>query len=249
MAYYLGVYAAIGIGYMLTSLLREGIVFAGSLRASRIIHKELLHSILRAKFRFFDSTPLGRIVNRFSKDLEAVDQEVAPVALGMIHSLASVIGIVILISIVTPGFLMAGIFITCIYWLIGAFYLRASRDLKRIESVQRSPLYQHFGETLAGVSTIRAYGDERRFVRENLEKINSHNRPFFYLWACNRWLALRVDAAGAMVSFFAGVFVVLGAGTLDAGLAGLSLTYAITFTDNVLWVVRLYAMNEQNMNS
>lgn len=167
----------------------------------------------------------------------------------MVHSLGSVIAIVILISVITPGFLGAGVVISVLYWLIGAFYLRASRDLKRLESIQRSPLYQHFGETLTGVSTIRAYGDERRFVRDNLAKIDAHNRPFFYLWCCNRWLGFRVDIAGALVSFFAGVFVVISAGRIDAGLAGLSLTYAITFTDNILWVVRLYALNEQNMNS
>ncbi|EPS42274.1 hypothetical protein H072_3753 [Dactylellina haptotyla CBS 200.50] len=237
--YYLTIYALFGLLYSLTSLIREGVVFAGSLKASRRMHDHLLHTVLRAKFRFFDSTPLGRIINRFSKDLEAVDQEVAPVALGMIHSLAYVITIVVLITAITPGFLLAGIIITAIYWLIGAFYLRASRDLKRLESIQRSPLYQHFGETLAGITTIRAYGDERRFVRDNLEKVDKHNRPFFYLWVANRWLAWRCDVAGSLVSFFAGVFVIMSVGKIDAGLAGLSLTYAISFNDNVLWVVRL----------
>ncbi|KAF3938642.1 hypothetical protein ABW19_dt0204021 [Dactylella cylindrospora] len=247
--YYLTVYALFGILYSVTSLFREGVVFAGSLKASKRMHDRLLHTVLRAKFRFFDSTPLGRIMNRFSKDLEAVDQEVAPVALGMIHSLASVVTIVVLITAITPGFLFAGIVISLLYWLIGLFYLRASRDLKRLESIQRSPLYQHFGETLAGITTIRAYGDERRFVRDNLTKVDMHNRPFFYLWVANRWLAWRVDVAGSLVAFFAGVFVIMSVGKIDAGLAGLSLTYAISFNDNVLWVVRLYAMNEQNMNS
>ncbi|KAK6362145.1 hypothetical protein TWF730_005842 [Orbilia blumenaviensis] len=247
--YYLSVYALFGVIFALTSVFREGVVFAGSLKASKRIHDRLLYSVLRAKFRFFDSTPLGRIINRFSKDLEAIDQEVAPVALGMIHSLASVVSIVVLITIITPGFLFAGVLISILYWLIGMFYLRASRDLKRLESIQRSPLYQHFGETLAGITTIRAYGDERRFVRENLNKIDLANRPFFYLWVANRWLSWRVDVAGSLVSFFAGLFVIWNVGTIDAGLAGLSLTYAISFNDNVLWVVRLYAMNEQNMNS
>ena len=249
LVYYLGIYALIGFAYTLVSFFREAVVFYGSLVASKTIHNQLLYNIMRAKFRFFDSTPLGRIINRFSKDMEAVDQEVAPVALGMIHSLASVISIAFLISFITPGFLGPAAVIALLYWLIGSFYLRASRDLKRLESIQRSPLYQHFGETLSGISTIRAYGDERRFVRDNLSKIDNHHRPFFYLWACNRWLSFRVDIVGALVSFFAGAFVVLNAGKIDAGLAGLSLTYAVTFTDNVLWFVRLYAMNEQNMNS
>src|SRR3954464_1269861 len=106
----------------------------------------------------------------------------------MIHSLASVVTIVVLISAITPGFLLAGVVITGLYWVIGTFYLKASRDLKRLESIQRSPLYQHFGETINGITTIRAYGDERRFVRDNLKKIDSHSRPFFYLWvsaSCN----------------------------------------------------------------
>jgi ABC-type multidrug transport system fused ATPase/permease subunit len=85
--YYLGVYALIGIVYALLSFLREIIVFAGSLRASRDIHKALLHNIMRATGRFFDSTPLGRMMNRFSKDIEAIDQEVAPVALVSLHIL------------------------------------------------------------------------------------------------------------------------------------------------------------------
>jgi len=247
--YYLAVYAILGVVFVIITFLREGIVFAGSLTASRKIHHKLMESVSHAQFRFFDSTPLGQIMNRFSKDIENLDQEIAPVAVGVVHCMASIITIVILISVITPGFLIAGTFISILYLLIGKFYINSSRDLKRLESVQRSPLYQQFGETLTGMTTIRAYNDERRFIRENLNRVNTHNRPFLYLWAANRWLAFRVDVAGALVSFFAGVFVVLSVGKIDAGAAGLAMTYAVTFTENVLWFVRLYATNEQNMNS
>ncbi|PVI02729.1 bile acid-transporting ATPase [Periconia macrospinosa] len=247
--YFLGVYAILGVIFMFITFLREGFLFGGSLAASRRIHERLIQKITHAKFRFFDQTPLGQLMNRFSKDIEAVDQEVAPVAIGVVHCLASIITIVILISVITPGFLIAGFFITVLYAFIGRFYINSSRDLKRLESVHRSPLYQQFGETLSGMTTIRAYGDERRFIRENLIKINTQHRPFIYLWAANRWLAFRVDVVGALVSFFAGIFVVRSVGYIDAGAAGLALTYAVTFTENVLWFVRLYSANEQNMNS
>ncbi|KAJ5992478.1 hypothetical protein N7451_008202 [Penicillium sp. IBT 35674x] len=247
--FYLVVYALLGIGYILISLSREAVLFWGSLHASWKIHDRLLKTVMHAKFRFFDSTPLGQLMNRFSKDVEAVDQEVAPVAIGMLHSLASVIMIVILISIITPGFLIAGIFITLVYTALGAIYLNSSRDLKRLESVQRSPLYQQFGETLNGIVTIRAYGDGPRFIIDNHRRINAYNRPHIYLWAANRWLALRVDWTGALVSFFAATFVLINVGNIDAGAAGLSLTYAVTFTENVLWLVRLYSEVQQNMNS
>ncbi|KAJ9496465.1 hypothetical protein H2202_008128 [Exophiala xenobiotica] len=247
--YYLGVYAVIGAVYVFICFSRELILFYGSRRASWLLHEKLLTSILRAKFKFFDSTPLGQLTNRFSKDIQALDQEVAPVAIGMLHSAASVLTIVILISAITPGFLIPGFFISILYVLTGLFYIHSSRDLKRIEAIQRSPLFQHFGETLSGVVTIRAYGDESRFIQESHLRVNTHNRPFIYLWATNRWLAFRIDIAGALVSFFSAMFVVLNAGRIDPGAAGLALSYAITFTQNVLWLVRLYAANEQNMNA
>lgn len=248
-AYYLTGLAVIGIAGAFSAFIRDLWIFFGSLTASKSIHGRLMESVSRARFKFFDVTPLGQIMNRFSKDLEAVDQEVAPIAIGVIGCALGIVVTVVLIASITPGFLIAGIFITAAYWVVGSFYLRASRDLKRLESVQRSPLFQQFGETLSGMTTIRAYGDERRFIRENLHKINTQSRPFLYLWACNRWLAFRTDLLGDMVSFFAGVFVILSLGKIDAGAAGISLSYAIGFTENVLWLVRLYALNEQNMNS
>ncbi|KAK0851967.1 Transporter of the ATP-binding cassette (ABC) [Friedmanniomyces endolithicus] len=247
--YYLGVYAALGVGFMIITLVREGVLFGGSLTASKRIHRNLMEFVTHARFRFFDTTPLGQIMNRFSKDIESVDQEIAPVAVGVVHCLASIITIVVLISVITPSFLIAAVFITALYFVVGRIYISSSRDLKRLESVQRSPLYQQFGETLSGMTTIRAYGDERRFIRENLQRVNTHSRPFIYLWAANRWLAFRVDVVGALVAFFTGVFVVLSVGRIDAGAAGLAMTYAVTFTENVLWFVRLYASNEQNMNA
>jgi ABC-type multidrug transport system fused ATPase/permease subunit len=248
-AYYLTVLAAIGILGAIAALIRDLWLFYGSLTASKKIHTYLMQAVCRARFKFFDVTPLGQLMNRFSKDLEAVDQEVAPVAIGVMSCALAIVATIILIAYITPKFLVAGVFITAAYWFVGMFYLRASRDLKRLESVQRSPLFQQFGETLSGMTTIRAYGDERRFIRENLTKINTQSRPFIYLWACNRWLAFRTDVLGDLVSFFAGVFVILSLGELDAGSVGISLSYAIGFTENILWLVRLYAMNEQNMNS
>ncbi|PHH76236.1 hypothetical protein CDD82_4074 [Ophiocordyceps australis] len=248
-AYYLAGLALIGVAGAVFALIRDIWIFFGSLTASRRIHDRLMSAVTRAKFKFFDVTPLGQLMNRFSKDLEAVDQEIAPTAIGVMSCAMSLVVTVVLIAAITPGFLIAGAFIAAIFYFVATLYLRTSRDLKRLESVQRSPLFQQFGETLSGMTTIRAYGDERRFIRDNLAKINTQSRPFIYLWACNRWLAFRADALGNMVSFFAGVFVIVSLGKVDAGAVGISLTYAMNFTDNVLWLVRLYGMNEQSMNA
>ena len=247
--YYLTGLAIIALAGALSALIRDLWIFFGSLTASWKLHHRLMNSVTGARFKFFDVTPLGQMMNRFSKDLEAVDQEVAPVAIGVMSCALGIVVTVVLIAAITPGFLIAGVFITLAYVFLGSFYLRSSRDLKRLESVQRSPLFQQFGETLNGVTTIRAYSDERRFIRDNLVKINNQLRPFIYLWAANRWLAFRTDFLGDLVAFSAGVFVILSLGKIDAGLAGISMSYAIGFAENILWLVRLYASNEQNMNA
>ncbi|KAF4589649.1 ATP-dependent bile acid permease [Ophiocordyceps camponoti-floridani] len=249
LAYYLTGLAALGMAGALAALIRDVWIFYGSLTASRKIHDRLMSAVTRARFKFFDVTPLGQLMNRFSKDLEAVDQEIAPTAIGVMSCALSLVVTVVLIAVITPGFLVAALFISALFYLVATLYLGASRDLKRLESVQRSPLFQQFGETLSGVTTIRAYGDQRRFIRDNLAKVNTQSRPFIYLWACNRWLAFRADALGNLVSFSAGVFIILSLGKIDAGAAGISLSYAMNFTENILWLVRLYGMNEQNMNA
>lgn len=247
--YYLFVLAMIGVASAISAFARDLWIFFGSLNASWKIHERLMGAVTGARFKFFDTTPLGQMMNRFSKDLEGIDQEVAPVAIGVFSCALGIIVTITLIAWVTPGFLLPGFFITLAYVFLGNFYLHSSRDLKRLESVERSPLFQQFGETLSGVTTIRAYSDERRFVRDNLARINKQSRPFIYLWAANRWLAFRTDVLGDLVSFFAGVFVILSLGKIDPGSAGISLSYAIGFAENILWLVRLYSMNEQNMNS
>lgn len=156
--YYLLVYVLIAVVFMLIKAIRMGLLFKGSLSASRLLHSQILGAVTRARFAFYDSTPLGQIVNRFSRDLEIVDQELALVLLGYQHAAFSALTIWILISVITPAFLLPGLLISLLYFGIGKLYINTSRDLKRLESIQRSPLYQHFEETLAGVITIRAYG-------------------------------------------------------------------------------------------
>lgn len=247
--FYILVYSGIGVLYSMASSLRVLIVFFGGLVASKSIFEKMLYRVLRAKLRFFDSTPIGRVMNRFSKDIESVDQELAACAEGFLMCLVQCLGVIILICAITPAFVLFAFLVSFLYYLVGIFYLSASRELKRFDSVTRSPIHQHFTETLVGVPTIRAYGDERRFMLQNLHKIDGNNKPFFYLWVANRWLSWRIDFVGALVSFFAGVLVLLSVEKLDAGLAGLSLSYGIAFSDSALWVVRLYSNVEMNMNS
>ncbi|CEP16804.1 hypothetical protein [Parasitella parasitica] len=247
--YYLAVYFLIGIVALIMTSLRTFILFTGSLKASRRIHSELLNRILRAKVRFYDITPLGRIVNRFSSDLATIDQETSPALSFLLYSIVATLCVIMLVSAVTPAFLVPGVGIAIVFFAIGSYYLRTSRDLKRLNSVSRSPIYVQFNESVNGVATIRAFGSQYRFIYENHKKIDSNNRPFLWMWATNRWLHCRADVLGAFVGFCTGFVLVLARDWVDPGLAGLSLSYSLMFTHHVLWVVRQYALNEMNMNA
>ena len=246
---FLIIYALLALIFAFVKLVRMSLLFAGSLSASRTLHTRLLTSITRASFPFYDAAPMGQIVNGFSRDIETIDQQLAPVLLDFQHAALSALTIWIVVAVTTPFFILPGIAICGIYFVIGKLYINSSRDLKRIESVQRSPLYQHLDEILAGVVTVRAYSQERRFATEAFHRLDVHSAAYLALRATNAWLAFRVDVTSSLISFFAAAFVVMAQGRINSGAAGLSLTYAITFTEHVLWLVRLYAVNEQNMNS
>ncbi|RKO87325.1 ABC transporter type 1, transmembrane domain-containing protein [Blyttiomyces helicus] len=119
--------------------------------------------------------------------------------------------------------------LTLIYYLIAKDYLLTSRDLKRLESVSRSPLFSQFSETLAGVETVRAFGAQGRLVSGIHDKIDLNHRAYFLMWSANRWLCIRTDMIGALVTLAAGVIVV--AGSLSPGMTGLVLVYALEFSD------------------
>ncbi|KAI9266436.1 P-loop containing nucleoside triphosphate hydrolase protein [Phascolomyces articulosus] len=250
-ANYLGIYFLLGLLALVMTTLRSLILFTGSLRASRRIHQQLLDSVLRAKVRFFDTTPMGRIINRFSTDLETIDQALAPSMSSLLYACMAASCVVILISTIIPIFLIPGSIIAVLFWVIGSYYLKSSREMKRLNSVSRSPIYIHFQESASssGVATIRAFGCQRRFIEENYEKIDNNNRPFIWMWGANRWLHCRIDILGAFIGFVTGVGLLISRSSIDAGLAGLALSYSLTVTRHFIWIVRQYAMYEMNCNS
>ena len=245
--YYLKGYTYIVLVYILVNLLANALQFDTSIRASRRLYNAMSKALLHAKPLFFDKTPFGRIMNRLSRDMEDVDQELSPILQMTVENLISLVAIISVICWATPRFLFVVVFVMALYYMIGTLYLASSRDLKRIESIQRSPLYTVVGETIAGTVTIRAYGDSERILRQSLVLIDKWNRAFLLLWYENRWLSICCDLSGAGVTLIAALFL-LNNGA-DAALAGFTLSYAITLVEVVLWLVRLYTNVEIHMNS
>ncbi|GAA5828043.1 hypothetical protein JCM11251_005706 [Rhodosporidiobolus azoricus] len=218
--------------------------------AGRTMYDNLIRSIFGARVRFFDSTPTGRILNRLSKDQETIDQDLASTSMYVTLELFMVAGIIGSISWGIPAFLPAAAVISAMYALLGKIYLASSRELKRYESTTKSPIFSLFGEALQGVSTIRAYGDASRFMKDIFRLLDENNRPFFTLWLGNRWLSVRVDTAGALVALLSALFIIFSPQeSMDAALAGFIMTFALAFNDRIIWLVRLSASAEVQMNS
>ncbi|WVR09322.1 hypothetical protein IAU60_006387 [Kwoniella sp. DSM 27419] len=246
--FYLSVYWGISACYLLAVAGRVAITFLGALTASQSLYGKLVKRILGAKMRFFDSTPSGRIMNRLSKDMSSIDQEAGEILMYFANSCLSAGAILVVVTVSTPAFFFALLGIVAAYWALGSLYVTTNREIKRIDSVTRSPIFISFSEVLVGMSTIRSYGDSARFLRKLFQELDQNTRCFWYLWQINRFLNNFSNVIGAFVTIFAAVFALRNP-EMDAGAVGLSVTYALSFTEYVLWVVRLYAASEMSMNS
>ena len=125
--YYISIYAVIGVSYSIFACIRVVVTFFAGIHASNRIFKKILTTVLGAKLRFFDKTPQGRIMNRFSKDIESVDQELMPFAEGAFICVVQCVSTLILITFITPGFLFFAVIISFLYYLVGIFYVTTSR--------------------------------------------------------------------------------------------------------------------------
>lgn len=239
--YWLFVYVILAGFNLLFYVLRMALFSYQGIIASRVLYRDLIFRIMHAPIRFFDCVPIGRIINRLSKDMETIDQDLPSAMMFLLLEIFGTVGIIVTITAYLPSFLFAAVMIVLVYWAMGYVYLASSRELKRSESVTRSPMFSVFGEVLTGVSTIRAYGDAARFTKHVFSLLNTNNRPFFTLWQTNRWLSVRVDVAGALVSFTCAIFV-LYSSNMDAALAGFLLSFAIAFNERILWVVSVYCL-------
>ncbi|XP_053804481.1 ATP-binding cassette sub-family C member 2 [Vidua chalybeata] len=243
----IGVFGALGVSQALFLLFATMLSARGTVRASRVMHQQLLSNILRAPMSFFDTTPVGRIVNRFAKDIFTVDETIPMSFRSWISCFMAIISTLIVICLATPFFAVVIIPLSIFYYFVLRFYVSTSRQLRRLDSVTRSPIYSHFGETVSGLSVIRAYGHQERFLKQN-EITMDINQKSVYSWiVSNRWLAIRLEFVGSLVVFFSALLAVIAKGTLEGGIVGLSVSSALNVTQTLNWLVRTSSELETNI--
>uniref|UniRef100_A0A2K5ELR0 ATP binding cassette subfamily C member 8 n=1 Tax=Aotus nancymaae TaxID=37293 RepID=A0A2K5ELR0_AOTNA len=221
------------------------------LKVAKGLHRSLLNRIILAPMRFFETTPLGSILNRFSSDCNTIDQHIPSTLECLSRSTLLCVSALAVISYVTPVFLVALLPLAIVCYFIQKYFRVASRDLQQLDDTTQLPLLSHFAETVEGLTTIRAFRYEARFQQKLLEYTDSNNIASLFLTAANRWLEVRMEYIGACVVLIAAVTSISNSlhGELSAGLVGLGLTYALMVSNYLNWMVRNLADMELQLGA
>ena len=247
LTFYLGIYVGLSVVLCVFGALRYFFVYMGSLRASKKLFEDLTYAVLRAPLRWLDTTPVGRTLNRFTADFAAIDSRLGnDIGFGLYHGL-ELVGIIIAGLFVSPIMLLFALLLLLLCAWVTGWYLSGAREVKRLESNAKSPIFEQFGSTLAGIGTIRAFDKTDVYIKRMFDKVDTHAKAFWFLWLCQRWLALRSNVIGA-------VFTILVAGVvafydIEASLAGFALSFALQYSTAILWTTRCYANCELNFNA
>uniref|UniRef100_A0A8C6Y7U9 ATP binding cassette subfamily C member 8 n=1 Tax=Naja naja TaxID=35670 RepID=A0A8C6Y7U9_NAJNA len=221
------------------------------LKVAKKLHCSLLNKIILAPMRFFETTPLGSILNRFSADCNTIDQHIPATLECLSRSTLLCLSALAVISYVTPMSVIALVPLAIICYFIQKYFRVASRDLQQLDDSTQLPLLSHFSETVEGLTTIRAFRYESRFKQKLLEYTDSNNIASLFLTAANRWLEVRMEYIGACVVLIAAVTSITSAQSneLSSGLVGLGLTYALMVSNYLNWMVRNLADMELQLGA
>ncbi|KRZ56418.1 Multidrug resistance-associated protein 1 [Trichinella nativa] len=244
----LGIYASLGVLQGIFILLATTLLSYSMVLASRDIHESLLNNLLRSPMSFYDVTPLGRILNRIGKDIDVIDDTLPLTVRTWIMAGLGVLSVLLVILISTPIFAAVIVPIAILYYFLQKIYIRSSRQLKRIESVTRSPVYSHFQESLTGAAVIRAFQVQERFIFESQRRLDENQTSFYQNEVSNRWLAVRLELIGNFLVLMAAIFAVISReDKISAGIVGLSVSYALQITQSMNYAVRMTGDLETNI--
>ncbi|KAI5460520.1 multidrug resistance-associated protein 1 [Mariannaea sp. PMI_226] len=239
---FLGIYATFGLGSAGLVILQSSTLWLWcSIKASRKLHENMVIAILRSPMAFFETTPAGQILNRFCSDMYRIDESLPRQFNSLFISIVKGMFSLAVISFGTPAFIVLAIPLIMVYGYLQQYYLRAKRELKRLDGVSRSPVFAHFQESLGGLTTIRAYAQQKRFSLEIESRSDANMRAYIPSITANRWLGVRLEFIGSIIILSAAGLMLasLSLGRyISAGMAGLIITYALQITQSFSSLVR-----------
>ncbi|KAM2799693.1 hypothetical protein COP1_004503 [Malus domestica] len=252
--FFILVYGLLSFGQVTVTLTNSFWLITSSLRAARRLHDALLNAIMRAPMVFFHTNPTGRIINRFAKDLGDIDRGVAMVVNMFMGQVWQLFSTFVLIGIVSTISLWAIMPLLILFYAAYLFYQSTSREVKRLDSISRSPVYAQFGEALNGLSTIRAYKAYDRMANISGRSMDKNIRFTLVNISSNRWLTIRLETLGGLMIWLIASFAVMQNGRAEDKLAfastmGLLLTYTLNITNLLSGVLRTASRAENSLNA
>ncbi|KYR00638.1 ABC transporter C family protein [Tieghemostelium lacteum] len=245
-SFYLLIYLGIILGFTALMITRYLLLSRFILRSCRLLHRQLLYAIAFASCTFFDTNPSGRILNRFSKDVTDVDVKLLPAASDFMYCFATVIISMLLMIFLNPIIMFPLMLLMVFYYYAQKIYRASSRELKRMESISRSPIYSLAQESFNGIIIIRSLHQADRFIQEMISRVNINQRLYFYSFAVHRWVGVRLELISSLTVLFASILSVF---SNNPALGSLSITTALGLTGFLNWSTRSYTEIELKMNS
>ncbi|KAJ5430031.1 ABC transporter integral membrane type 1 [Penicillium cf. griseofulvum] len=246
---YIGIYAGLGGGVVVLMFIFSTYMTTCGTNASKTMLQRAMFRVLRAPMSFFDTTPLGRITNRFSKDIQVMDNELSDAMRIYALTMTMIISVMVLVIVFFYYFVIALVPLVVLFLLASNYYRASAREMKRHEAVLRSMVYAKFGEAITGIACIRAYGVENQFRRTIRDSIDVMNGAYFLTFSNQRWLSVRLDAVATVMVFVVGVLVVTSRFNVSPSISGLVLSYILSIAQMLQFTVRQLAEVENNMNA
>lgn len=246
------VYASLGVANSLFTLIRAFSFAYSCIIAGKYIHNTLIKSLINARVKFFDLTPRGRILNRVSSDMYAIDDSLPFILNILLAVTVGLIGILAITCYSLPWFSVALIPLSIIYYMIQNYYRWTSRELKRLSSISLSPVYTHFHETLTGLVTIRSFREIKRFLKKHEHYLHNYIRSSYVSMAASQWLNFRLQMIGvAMITIvsFIGIVQHIYGSNVNASLIGLALSYILSVTGILNGLITSFTETEKEMVS
>ncbi|NWV46889.1 MRP1 protein, partial [Daphoenositta chrysoptera] len=244
-----GVFAALGVAQALGRFACTAAVLLGGMLASHQLFLQLLSSVMRSPMLLFEQTPIGHLLNRFSRDMDAVDSVIPDKLKSVLGFLFNLLEIYLVVVVATPWAAVAIVPLTVLYAAFQHFYVTTSCQLRRMEAASRSPIYSHISETFQGSSVIRAYKDQKRFISKSNFLVDENQQICFPGAVADRWLATNLELLGNGIVLVAALFAAMGRTQLSPGTAGFSISYALQITGVLNWMVRSWTEIENNIVS
>ena len=248
-AHYIGIYATLGIVQALLMFSYATTLTTFSTRAAKNLLNSAIFHTLGAPVLFFDTTPMGRVTNRFSKDVDTIDNRLTDNLRFLLYIVATVVSVFCLVIAYFYYFVIALIPLTVAFIFAASYYQASAREIKRHEAVLRSVVFAKFGEAIIGTTTIRAYGVQSQFITTVVQALDSMNGAYFLTFAGQRWLSTRLDTLGSMLIFVVGILIVTSRFDVKPAISGLVLSYILSIVQLIQIIVHTYADVENDMNS